>query len=986
MKRILLLFLLTAALLVAGTVGSMAQAPAPALGDYGSVVTGMWDSVSTWKMYSTNGAFDSAATAAPSSGRNVYILTGTTVTYQTSSQNCKNLVVQAGATLQSNGTLPTSAIYLKINGSKVWVEGNLGSGPTDALSLETKYNGTITLAGSGSVNIGQVRPNSGQTGTMAFEFAMNANLNYNGSSGQGGAGIYTTRGTQTSSTITIDSAVTVTFAPGSHFELQSSSSALGGMNTTLNVNGTLNAPASSIILADSVAYTATMNIGSHGVVNVGKALTPFLTGGGVATINVADGGKLNIVSPGTADFTNPDAKVVGGGTFALQGGATIKVGAAAGLDSAAGPIQTGRALLDTLANYSYVGTGVQFFGKMLPDSINNLTIGASSIDTVAMIAHDTLFFPRKVKGVLQIDGHLVNNGGLVTFDTAIVNGTYQHNTSDGAVPTAVWKTGSLFLLSAPNTALTTGIVNGNQNYYNFTVDAPTLSGVGRLGFDGNTISGNLVIHNTNDSFVGTGNYIAMAPKTGGIPVTVMGDLLIDSSAAQFSIGYGSGAAHQTLIVHGKILSKGRLYLNGSGVSNNLVALGDLFIESIETDAFRGHSAPDPKADTLWFAGSGNVQRFIKPTSVTMSNLQVRVVSGAALYLDDTTIVNPGGSNPGTFTLEPNATLICGNPMGIDGAIQPLGATILSPGANYEFRSTTAQVTGFKLPPVVKNLTINDSLGVTLSDTVSVTDTLQLEKGNLTTNDSSMISIATGGVVSRTNNYVVGRLQKQFGAPGPKDFEVGTIEGYTPVLVTVNTGSGAMSVAAVRGRHPNTFDTTKTLAEYWSLQADTAITNADLRFTYLPSDVNGQDSIYGAWKYSGSGTTWTSYASVLDTTAHTVTVAGVTSFSDWTLGESPTVSVKNPGPLPIPAVFYVDQNYPNPFNPTTKISYGLPKDAYVSVVVYNMLGQKVATLHEGEQKAGVHTINFDATRLASGAYFYRVAAGNSVSVKRMLVLK
>jgi hypothetical protein len=85
-------------------------------------------------------------------------------------------------------------------------------------------------------------------------------------------------------------------------------------------------------------------------------------------------------------------------------------------------------------------------------------------------------------------------------------------------------------------------------------------------------------------------------------------------------------------------------------------------------------------------------------------------------------------------------------------------------------------------------------------------------------------------------------------------------------------------------------------------------------------------------------------------------------------------------------FEVSQNYPNPFNPSTVISYQLPVAGHVSLKVYNMLGQEVATLVDGVQDAGFKSVTFDASRLSSGVYFYRLQSGAFVQNNKMLLLK
>lgn len=89
---------------------------------------------------------------------------------------------------------------------------------------------------------------------------------------------------------------------------------------------------------------------------------------------------------------------------------------------------------------------------------------------------------------------------------------------------------------------------------------------------------------------------------------------------------------------------------------------------------------------------------------------------------------------------------------------------------------------------------------------------------------------------------------------------------------------------------------------------------------------------------------------------------------------------------LPAEFTLSQNYPNPFNPTTKINYALPKDEFVTLKVFNILGEEVANLVEGKVTAGSHSVEFDASNLSSGTYIYRLTAGKFVSTKKMILLK
>ena len=89
---------------------------------------------------------------------------------------------------------------------------------------------------------------------------------------------------------------------------------------------------------------------------------------------------------------------------------------------------------------------------------------------------------------------------------------------------------------------------------------------------------------------------------------------------------------------------------------------------------------------------------------------------------------------------------------------------------------------------------------------------------------------------------------------------------------------------------------------------------------------------------------------------------------------------------MPSKYLLSQNYPNPFNPSTVIEFSLPQKANVSLKVFNSLGQEVAELINSEMFAGYHSVNFNATNLSSGIYFYRITSGNFTQTNKMLLLK
>ncbi len=141
-------------------------------------------------------------------------------------------------------------------------------------------------------------------------------------------------------------------------------------------------------------------------------------------------------------------------------------------------------------------------------------------------------------------------------------------------------------------------------------------------------------------------------------------------------------------------------------------------------------------------------------------------------------------------------------------------------------------------------------------------------------------------------------------------------------------------------------------------------------------------------YDG-GTTWTSECTDMNGNLYSLHAVGD---KLWTVGDDGTIlykfasSIREINPTQIPSSFELSQNFPNPFNPNTTITLSIPYLSNVEVKIYDILGNEITTLVNEELSGGTYKVDWDATNLSSGVYFYTMKAGDFVNTKKMILLR
>ena len=300
--------------------------------------------------------------------------------------------------------------------------------------------------------------------------------------------------------------------------------------------------------------------------------------------------------------------------------------------------------------------------------------------------------------------------------------------------------------------------------------------------------------------------------------------------------------------------------------------------------------------------------------------------------------------------------------------------------------------------VVFALTVNDRNGAPLAvDDVDITPEDTAITINVLVNDSdpdgdtlTITGITQGknGTAINSDSTVTYTPNSDFNGTDTLGYFISDGNGATDsamVMVTVSSVNDLPVISALPDSIVFDADTSVTL-NVWNFVED--VENSDSLLTYQFSA--DPESLNFNYNRITGFLTISSFLNFAGEVTATVVVTdldgGEASDSLLVIVHTPPVGISDPFDLQIPQEFVLMQNYPNPFNPITSIRFGLPVASRVMVEVYNVLGQSVLQLLDEQKPAGYHVVQFDASELGSGLYFYRIQADHFNKVRKMLLMK
>ena len=688
-------------------------------------------------------------------------------------------------------------------------------------------------------------------------------------------------------------------------------------------------------------------------------------------LDIQSGGKLNVLGGSS------------GGSLGVLGALTVESGAwfyNSNSSLTGWPSGASGYIIDPASNYMLTSAGSSTIGSNQADSTfgnyydykaNGGTSCGANLTILGDLIINTGSTSNTLRGISATTAasagnllvhHVTGNATLITGVWSAVDG----DLGTGVAMTCVWDIGGNVTIGDPSTA------SGQARFGPFTsANSNAKIGVFNIG-------GNLKV--TNGARLQCGSSSSDNATTEIGEINLKGNLTLDSTAA----------------VAGNTFGQYAINFVGTGTQNITLKVPLGFSQG-STGAFPTFCDTVASGATAVFTGGrpwGRIGGSSAP-SMPANGWGTFIVKGTLRFNTDTLTGNQN------FEVASGGTLGVSEAVGVDtsnaGNIQVTGSKSFSTEGSYLFDGTTAQVTGNACPLTLKNLTVSDTAGLTLAGNTTVNGVLSLQDGGKLIPGSNTVYVANkhaNAVVGDSVSYVEGSLARADSATGAYLFPIGDAAAYHGAMLNFTTAPSSSSdlTASFTSSDPSSSGLPAGISDYWKGGYWTLSPNnsADGVFTldlYAPVAiaVNPTVTIIGkavlsdAW--TGLNLTAT-HSSTVD--SNWVSESGVSSYGIYGIGFGTITSVKGRiGGIPTHIAL---GNYPNPFNPTTDIRFAVPKNGRVTLIVYNYLGQKIATLVDQNMPAGYYDATFDGSSLASGVYLSRLSVGSQSVVNKIVLIK
>jgi hypothetical protein len=559
----------------------------------------------------------------------------------------------------------------------------------------------------------------------------------------------------------------------------------------------------------------------------------------------------------------------------------------------------------------------------------------------------------------------INPVGVVSFEEGSV---YEHRQDGGAIPIVTWKPGSTFKLTGTTH---NPPFNRSQDYSNIIVDLPGLTFHLNMGFRDNVISGDITILSTGDS-----RWVFVGPVSDTVrTLSIMGDIIqyagtVNTHATINPNSHAVIHAFGNINIMGGNFSIARADQGGNGTTIWYLH-GDLSISNAVTQN------ANPTGAKFVFTGEGEHKLTLENVSYGPGGLPIEADS-ASLNIGSSVL---GGN--GIFTLGAGSELITSHAGGLNSVLQTTGTITLSPEAGYVFNGTSVQVPGSMLPESMSKLTVNNEAGVILEKDILVNEEVNVSTGNLWL-EGHTITLGSSAMLNETDGLV----------KGDSGLITTTREINTPDSLNVAglglviTSAANLGLTTIERTHsPALINNNNGIPRQFKVTpANNMSLDATVQFYYLESELDTIQEVNLHLYSSVDGEEWEMINSTVDTGANYVEAVGLNTFAFLTLAYgNPVVSVKDER-IELPSDYAIHQNYPNPFNPATKISFQIPVEGNVEISVFNSLGEKVGELVNEVRQAGYYEVEWNASALSSGVYFYRINTVNYSNIKKMILMK